>query len=46
LKTNGQVPIEVVMREIRSDRLQPGQKPWESWESSCQRPTELRWYCA
>ncbi len=26
LKTNGQVPIEVVMREIRSDRLQPGQE--------------------
>jgi hypothetical protein len=26
LKTNGQVPIEVAMREIRSDRLQPGQE--------------------
>ncbi|MCI0623281.1 MAG: hypothetical protein L0387_16755, partial [Acidobacteria bacterium] len=26
LKTNGQVPIEVVMRQIRSDRLQPGQE--------------------
>ena len=26
LKTNGQVPIEVVMREIRSNRLQPGQE--------------------
>lgn len=26
LKTNGQVPIKVVMREMRSDRLQPGQE--------------------